>query len=117
MKTVDRKEGRQRRHIRLRKMIAGTAERPRLCVMVSNKHIHVQLVDDERAATLVSVSSAGKAGVGRKNVEGAKLIGQRVGELAAQMGLKTVVFDRGGYKYHGRVKAIAEAVRAAGLEF
>jgi large subunit ribosomal protein L18 len=117
MKTVDKKEGRQRRHARIRRKIAGTAQRPRLCVMVSNKHIYVQLVDDEKAVTLVSVSSAGKDAVGHKNVAGATLMGQRLAELAKQTGISEVVFDRGGYKYHGRVKAIAEAVRAAGFKF
>jgi large subunit ribosomal protein L18 len=117
MKTVERKEGRVRRHARIRKQIAGTAERPRLCVMVSNKHIYAQLVDDEKSVTLASVSSAGKDGVGRKSLEGAKLIGQRLAEAARKIGIGNVVFDRGGYKYHGRVKAIAEAVREAGYKF
>lgn len=117
MKRVDRKAGRVRRHARIRKAIAGTAGRPRLCVMISNKHIHVQLVDDEKQATLVSVSSSGKGGVGRKNVDGAKMIGQRIGELAKQLGVQAVVFDRGGYRYHGRVKAVADAVRETGITF
>ena len=117
MKSVDRKAGRVRRHARIRKAITGTAERPRLCVMVSNKNIYAQLVDDEKSATLATASSTGKNGVGRKNVDGAKLIGQRLGELAKQLGVQAVVFDRGGYLYHGRVKAIAEAVREAGIKF
>lgn len=117
MKQVDRKAGRVRRHARIRKAIGGTSSRPRLCVMVSNKHIHVQLVDDEKHVTLASVSSAGKGGVGRKNVDGAKAIGQRIGELAKQMGVQAVVFDRGGYRYHGRVKAVADAVRETGISF
>jgi len=117
MKTVDRKENRMRRHSRIRKQISGTSDRVRLCVMVSNKHIYAQLVDDEKSATLASVSSSGKDGVGRKNAEGAKLIGQRLGEIAKEMGVKNIVFDRGGYKYHGRVKAIADAVREAGFKF
>ena len=117
MKTVDRKEGRQRRHVRIRRKITGTAERPRLCVMVSNKHIYGQLVDDEKAVTLVSVSSAGKSAVGDKNVAGATLIGKRLAELAKEAGITALVFDRGGYRYHGRVKAIADAVREAGFKF
>jgi large subunit ribosomal protein L18 len=117
MKTVDRNEGRQRRHERVRRKVSGTAERPRLCVMVSNKHIYVQLVDDEKSATLVSVSSAGKDAVGKKNIAGATMLGQRLAELAKQAGIAQLVFDRGGYKYHGRVKAIAEAVRGAGIKF
>ncbi|MEI6563346.1 MAG: 50S ribosomal protein L18 [bacterium] len=117
MKIVDRKESRARRHSRIRKHIAGTAERARLCVMVSNKHIYVQLVDDEKGVTLASVSSSGKDGVGKKNAEGAKLLGKRMAEIAMELGVKNVVFDRGGYKYHGRVKAIADAVREAGFNF
>lgn len=117
MKTVDKREGRQRRHVRIRRKISGTAQRPRLCVMVSNKHIHAQLVDDEKAVTLISVSSAGKDAVGHKNVAGAVLLGQRLAELAKQTGISEMVFDRGGFKYHGRVKAIADAVRAAGFKF
>ena len=85
--------------------------------MVSCKHIYAQLVDDDKSTTLASVSSSGKAGVGKKNAEGAKLIGQRLAEIAKEIGIKAIVFDRGGYKYHGRVKAIAEAVREAGFQF
>ncbi len=117
MKIVDRKESRVRRHARVRKQISGTADRARLCVMVSNKHIYAQLVDDEKAATLASVSSSGKDGVGKKNAEGARMIGQRLAEIAKKVGVKDIVFDRGGYKYHGRVKAIADAVREAGFKF
>jgi large subunit ribosomal protein L18 len=117
MKSVDRKAGRIRRHVRIRKEIHGTAARPRLCIMVSNKNIYAQLVDDERNATVAMVSSSGKDGVGSKNVNGAKLIGKRIGELAKEMGVQAVVFDRGGYKYHGRVKAMADAVREAGIKF
>lgn len=117
MKTVDRKIGRQRRHARVRKSISGTATRPRLSVMISNKHIYAQLVDDEAAKTLAAVSSAGKDGSGNKNLEGAKVVGQRVAELAKQIGIQEIVFDRGGFKYHGRVKAIADAVREAGFTF
>lgn len=84
---------------------------------MSNKHIYAQLVDDEAARTLLMVSSAGKDVAGRKNLEGAKAIGQRVGELAKQSGVREIVFDRGGFKYHGRVKAIADAVREAGFKF
>ena len=115
MKIVDRKESRVRRHARVRKQISGTADRVRLCVMVSNKHIYAQLVDDEKAVTLASVSSSGKDGVGKKNAEGARMIGQRLAEIAKKVGVKDIVFDRGGYKYHGRVKAIADAVREAGF--
>lgn len=117
MKTVDRKESRARRHARIRKQIAGSAERARLCVMVSNKHIYAQIVDDDKGVTLASVSSSGKGGVGSKNRDGAKLIGQRLATIAKEIGVKNIVFDRGGYRYHGRVKAIADAVREAGFNF
>ena len=117
MKTVDRKESRARRHARIRKQVSGTADRARLCVMVSNKHIYAQLVDDEKAVTLASVSSSGKSAVGSKNAAGAALIGQRLAAIAKEIGVKNIVFDRGGYKYHGRVKAIADAVREAGFNF
>ena len=117
MKTVPRKEYRQRRHARVRQKISGTAAKPRLCVMISNKHIRAQLVDDEQGATLVAVSSGGKSGVGAKNVAGAKAIGQRLAELAQAKSVTSVVFDRGGFKYHGRIKALADAAREAGLKF
>ena len=117
MKIVDNKIGRQRRHARVRKSLSGSATRPRLCVMISNKHIYAQLVDDEASKTLASVSSVGKEGSGHKNLEGAKQVGQRVAELATQIGIQEIVFDRGGFKYHGRVKAIADAVREAGFKF
>jgi large subunit ribosomal protein L18 len=85
--------------------------------MVSNKHIYAQLVDDEMSKTLVAVSSSGSGGSGLKNIEGAKQVGQRVAELAKQIGIQNIVFDRSGFKYHGRVKAIADAVREAGFKF
>jgi large subunit ribosomal protein L18 len=117
MKTVVRKAGRHVRHLRLRQAIAGTSERPRLCVMVSNYHIYVQLVDDEKGVTLGTASSCGKSGIGAKTVAGAKVLGQKIAELAQAKGIQAVVFDRGGFKYHGRVKALADAAREAGLKF
>ena len=117
MKMVRRKEQRERRHSRLRQRISGTAERPRLSVRVTNQHIHVQFVDDARGVTLLSASTAGASGVGQKNVAGAKLLGERAAEQAKAKGIQTVVFDRGGCKYHGRLKALADAVRAAGIKF
>ena len=117
MKTGDRKVSRQRRHARVRKVISGTEERPRLSVMISNKHIYAQIINDEMSKTLVSVSSAGNDASGKKNIDGAKQIGQRVAELAKKVGITEIVFDRGGFKYHGRVKAIADAVREAGFKF
>lgn len=116
MKMVQRKQKTRIRHRRLRRKVTGTAARPRLCVMVSNKHIHVQIVDDERAATLAAATTAGKAAIVKgKNVAAATALGRQVAELARAKGVKAVVFDRGGFKYHGRIKAIAEAIREAGI--
>jgi large subunit ribosomal protein L18 len=109
---------RQRVHVRIRKKLAGTTERPRLAVFRSLAHIYAQVIDDAKGVTLVSASSneKGLAGSGG-NVAAAKEIGKRVAERAKENGIKQVVFDRGGYIYHGRVKALADAAREAGLEF
>ena len=110
---------RAHRHLRVRKKISGTAERPRLVVTRSLRHMVAQVVDDTTGRTLVSASSAeksAKAGVGG-NVKGAAAVGKLVAERAKENGISKVVFDRGGYRYHGRVKALAEAARKAGLEF
>jgi len=116
---IDKKEIRRRIHKRIRKKLAGTAERPRLAVFRSVAHIYAQVIDDATGSTLVAAASnekgQGKAKGG--NVAGAKDIGRLVAERAAAKGIKSVVFDRGGYRYHGRVKALADAARAAGLEF
>lgn len=110
---------RQKRHLRIRKTISGTPERPRLNVYRSNKQIYAQLIDDVAGVTLVSASSCDKdlniANGG--NVEAATAVGKAVAEKALKAGIKAVVFDRGGYLYHGRVKALADAAREAGLEF
>ena len=106
---------RQRIHQRIRRKLAGTAERPRLNVYRSLNHIYAQVIDDQKGETLVSASSI-KLKTGG-NVASAKEIGKAVAELAVKKGIKKVVFDRGGYLYHGRVKALADAARAAGLEF
>ena len=99
----------------------GTPERPRLAVFRSVKHIYAQVIDDAQGHTLVAASSSEKATTtgksGGGNMSGAKAIGKLVAERAKDKGIKTVVFDRGGYHYHGRVKALAEAAREAGLEF
>jgi len=117
MKMVNRKEQRTRRHRRLRFNLAGTAERPRMSVMISNKHIHLQVVDDEKNVTLLSVSTSGKgAPVKGKNVAVAKAIGALAATRAKAKGIQAVVFDRGGFKFHGRIKAIAEAVREGGVK-
>jgi len=114
---VNRDEVRRRIHIRIRKKLSGTAERPRLAVFRSIKHIYVQVIDDRSGTTLVSASSAEKDAVGGGNVAGAKAIGKLVAERAKEKGISSVVFDRGGFLYHGRVKALADAAREAGLQF
>ena len=109
---------RLKRHRRVRKNISGTAERPRLNVYRSLNHIYAQIIDDTKGITLVSASSLDKAFDGKGgNIEGAKLVGKMVAEKALEKGIKTVVFDRGGYIYHGRVAALAEGAREGGLEF
>ena len=117
-------ETRQRIHSRIRKKLQGTAERPRLNVYRSVNHIYAQLIDDSKGVTLVNASSLelGKAADGKKHVTGgniaaAKQVGKTIAERAKSNGVKQVVFDRGGYLYHGRVKALADAAREAGLEF
>jgi large subunit ribosomal protein L18 len=111
-----------RRHVheRIRKKIQGTAERPRLNVYRSLNHIYVQLIDDLRGSTLISANSAeGKKGESRTggNLAAAKDVGKAIAERAKAKGIEKVVFDRGGYIYHGRVKALADAAREAGLKF
>jgi large subunit ribosomal protein L18 len=109
-------EIRMRVHKRIRNRVKGTAERPRLAVFRSLKHIYAQVIDDAKGHTLVAASSA-ESGKNGGNVAGAKDIGTLVADRAKDKGVKAVVFDRGGYHYHGRVKALAEAARQAGLEF
>lgn len=111
---------RQRVHTRIREKLSGTAVRPRLNVYRSLNHIYTQLIDDASGTTIVAASSAGKKGEEKPyggNVEAAKLVGKMIAERAQEKGIKKVVFDRGGYLYHGRVKALADAAREAGLEF
>jgi len=111
---------RQRVHARIREKMSGTAERPRLNVYRSLNHIYTQLVDDLNGVTLASASSFGKKGETKGyggNVAAAKTVGKLIAERAQEKGIKKVVFDRGGYLYHGRVKALADAAREAGLEF
>ena len=108
---------RQRIHARIRAKLAGTAERPRLNVYRSLNHIYAQVIDDQKGETLVSASSLQMKLKTGGNVASAKEIGKAVAELAVKQGIKRVVFDRGGYLYHGRVKALADAAREAGLEF
>ena len=114
----DTKAKRERRHYRLRFKIKGTPERPRLCVFRSEKHIYAQVIDDVAGKTLAAAASNEKGfeGVG-SNQEAAKKVGQMVAERAVKAGIETVVFDRGGYVYHGRVAALAEGAREGGLKF
>jgi large subunit ribosomal protein L18 len=118
---TDTRLARKGRHGRVRARVKGTSTRPRLCVFRSLRYIYVQAIDDSSGHTLASASSLdteikGKVD-GKKKAEGAELIGALVAQRLLNKGLKQVVFDRGGYKYHGRVKALAEAARKAGLEF
>jgi large subunit ribosomal protein L18 len=108
---------RQRIHARIREKLAGTAERPRLNVYRSLNHIYAQVIDDQKGETLVSASTVQLKVKNGGNVAAAKEIGKSVAEKAAAKGIKQVVFDRGGYLYHGRVKALADGAREAGLEF
>jgi len=110
---------RVRVHERIRHKVSGSPERPRLAVFRSLKHIYAQVIDDRKGHTLASASSGEKkAGIGSGgNVAGAKAVGKLIAERAQANGVKKVVFDRGGYLYHGRIKALADAARAAGLEF
>ena len=118
MPKTDKNEVRLRVHKRIRRRVAGTSERPRLTVYRSIAHIYAQIIDDRSGRTLVSASSNDKgATASGGNVAGAKEIGRLVAERAKEKGLTKVVFDRGGYLYHGRIKALADAAREAGLEF
>ncbi len=119
IRKVPRNELRLRIHRRIRRKVRGTAERPRLAVFRSLKHIYAQLIDDGRGRTLAAASSLEKgAGLAKGgNVEGAREVGRLIAQRALEKGVRRVVFDRGGYLYHGRVKALAEAAREAGLEF
>ncbi len=115
---TSKNETRVKIHKRLRKRLHGTPERPRLAVFRSVSHIYAQVIDDRAGRTLAAASSVEKAASSNGgNVAGAKQIGQLIGDRAKAKGITKVVFDRGGYLYHGRIKALAEAARAAGLEF
>ena len=111
---------RQRVHSRIREKMAGTASRPRLNVYRSTNHIYTQLIDDANGVTIASASTIGNKTAKKQsggNIPAARVVGKAIAELAKEKGIKKVVFDRGGYLYHGRVKAIADAAREAGLEF
>lgn len=114
----DKNQVRKKRHARVRSKITGTAERPRLNVFRSNKNIYAQIIDDVAGVTLVSASSQEKSFEGAgNNVEAAIKVGEAIAKRAAEKNITAIVFDRGGYLYHGRVKALAEAARENGLEF
>jgi len=117
IKTQDRKINRLRRHRRVRVRLAGTAERPRLAVFRSLNHLYAQVIDDVAGRTLASVSTVGQKGGAVKSMEEAVNVGKAIAEKAKTAGVSRVVFDRGGFLYHGRIKALADAAREAGLEF
>ncbi|PTX58196.1 LSU ribosomal protein L18P [Melghirimyces profundicolus] len=118
---ADRNKSRKRRHFRVRKKIMGTAERPRLNVFRSSKNIYAQVIDDINGHTLASASTLDaelkESGIYGGNVEAARKVGELIAKRASEKGIKKVVFDRGGYIYHGRVKALAEGAREGGLDF
>ena len=121
IKKASRTEIREKKHRRQRSYISGTAQCPRLAVFRSNKHMYAQIVDDVAGKTLVSASTLQadvKAGLqSTDNIEAAAAVGKAIGEKAVQAGIKEVVFDRGGFLYHGKIQALADAAREAGLEF
>ena len=117
IKSVSRNEQRKVRHARVRNKISGTELVPRLNIFRSNSHIFAQIINDEKGTTLVSSSSVELKVKNGGNVEGAKLVGKDIAEKAKKAGITKVVFDRGGYQYHGRVEALADAARENGLEF
>lgn len=115
----DKNTDRVKRHQRVRKHLSGTTECPRLCVYRSNTSIYAQIIDDVKGITLVCASSADKDldMAGKTKTEQATLVGEKIGKLAIEKGIKSIVFDRGGYIYTGRVQALADGARSAGLEF
>ena len=115
---ADKNKTRQKRHLRVRNRVAGTAERPRLNVFRSLAHIYAQVIDDDKGMTLAAASSLDKEFKGKGgNIAAAKAVGKAIAKKALEKGISEVVFDRGGYIYHGRVKALAEAAREGGLKF
>ncbi len=117
----ERREARQKRQVRVRRKVRGSQERPRLCVFRSAKHIYAQIIEDTTGNTLVAVSTVAKGAAGdlksSGNVEAAKLVGKQIAEQALAKNITQVIFDRNGFLYHGRVKALADAAREAGLSF
>ena len=120
MKLKTRSDYRKRRHVRVRGKVKGTAEKPRMSVFVSNSHMYVQFIDDAAEKTISALSTHDKgmgALAGKKTVDAAKKLGELAAKAAQKQGVETVVFDRGGFTFKGRVKAIADAAREAGLKF
>ena len=118
MSTIQRKSIRQRIHKRIRRKVAGTAQRPRLAVYFSNQHVYAQLIDDSEGKTLASASTMDKSFEGNaSNISSAQKVGELVAERAKSANISDAVFDRGGHLYHGKVKALADAAREAGLKF
>lgn len=120
-KAIDKNAARKKKHFKVRKKISGTAQRPRLCVFRSNKHIYAQIIDDVNGVTLVAASTL-EAPLKDEltvtsNKDAAKEVGKLLGEKALAKGIETVVFDRGGYIYHGRIASLADGARDAGLKF
>ena len=124
-KVTPKEARRQKRHRKIRSKLSGTAERPRISVYRSNQHTYVQVIDDENQKTLCAIGTMSpkiKEVVGQeewksKTVDAARAVGKALGEMCVEQGIKSAVFDRGGFVYHGRVKAVAEACREAGMEF
>ncbi|TDM14108.1 50S ribosomal protein L18 [Macrococcus bovicus] len=114
---IDKNKVRLKRHARVRAKLAGTTERPRLNVYRSNKHIYAQVIDDAQGVTIAQASTQTLGLDATSNVEAAKKVGEAVAKAATEKGITAVVFDRGGYLYHGRVQALAEAARENGLQF
>lgn len=114
---ISKTQARAKRKIRIRKKLSGSQSRPRLVVFRSNKHIYAQIINDEMASTLVSFSSQNMEGESKLNLETAKNVGKMIAEKAISKNINTVVFDRNGYFYHGRIKALADGAREMGLKF
>ncbi len=118
VKKLDRAKARAKRHLRVRNKVFGTAECPRLNVFRSSKHIYAQIIDDDKGVTLCSASSMAKDFDGNGgNKEGARKVGEMIAKAAAEKGIENVVFDRGGYLYHGRIQELADGAREGGLKF
>lgn len=115
MTTSTKRKGREQRHRRVRKKVVGTAERPRLAVYRSNKFIYAQIIDDHSGQTLASASSR-ESGTGNDRIARAKAVGEAIASSAKDAGISSVTFDRGGFQFHGRVRAVAEGAREGGLE-